>query len=58
MYFHPRNLKEYLPQIVDEELTKGAVAATLFIGANDANDPDINPMQHVPVEEFKVGQQD
>ncbi len=29
-------------------------AATLFLGANDANDPKINPWQAVPVEEYKV----
>ena len=49
-----RHLRSLLPRILSRDLVDGAVAATLFIGANDANDKDMNPQQYVPVEEYKV----
>ena len=47
-----RHLRSLLPRILSRDLVDGAVAATLFIGANDANDKDMNPQQYVPVEEY------
>ncbi len=49
-----RNYKDLLPSIVTGETMSGVTAATLFLGANDANDPEINPVQAVPLEEYKV----
>jgi lysophospholipase L1-like esterase len=50
-----RTLKAVFPTLLAEEgLLDGAVAVTLFIGANDANIKEINPDQHVPLDEYKV----
>ena len=46
--------RQILPAVLDESTFEGAAAATLFLGANDANDKEINPVQHVSLEEYKV----
>ncbi|KAF6038639.1 IAH1 [Bugula neritina] len=51
--YNSRWLKEMIPKLIDEELAKECAAVTLFLGSNDANLKDINPQQHVPLEEYK-----
>ena len=50
-----RHILSHLDAIATPDLLDGAVCATVFIGANDANDEEVNPHQHVPVNEYKVG---
>ncbi len=53
-----RNYRRFLPEILGGGLLDGdgaEVAAVLvFLGANDGNDPEINPWQAVPIEEYVV----
>ena len=46
--------KAIMSDVVTEDLTKGVFAATLFLGANDANIKDVSPQQHVPIDVYKV----
>lgn len=50
-----RNFRALLPSIVTPDVLSGAVAATIFLGANDANDPEIDRWHAVPLKEYKVG---
>ncbi|XP_076459429.1 isoamyl acetate-hydrolyzing esterase 1 homolog [Babylonia areolata] len=42
-----------LPQLVSKDLAKNTAAVTIFLGANDANNFETNPRQHVPLVEFQ-----
>ncbi|KAK7502481.1 hypothetical protein BaRGS_00006434 [Batillaria attramentaria] len=44
-----------LPQLVPKEVAKETVAITIFLGANDSNDFELNSRQHVPLEEYREG---
>ena len=48
-----RNLRKHFPDLVTKRSDEN-VGAILFIGANDANDPDANPLQFVPLKEYVV----
>ncbi len=48
-----RDFRELLPSIVTPDGMSGAVAATVFLGTNDAKDPEI-ARWWVPVDEYKV----
>lgn len=49
-----RNFAALLPSIFTPDVAGPHVsAAVLFVGANDANDPAVNPWQAVPLEEFR-----
>lgn len=49
-----KNVRHFLPDIVNEDLLGEAVAVVVFLGANDDNVKEVNPRQHVPIEEYKV----
>lgn len=46
--------KAIMRDVVDRDLTAGVAAATLFLGANDANIKAVSPQQHVPIQVYKV----
>lgn len=47
-----------LPSVLDAAIAKETVAMTVFLGANDSTEPDLNPRQHVPLEEYKENLKD
>lgn len=47
-------LRQIFPQAITKECLAGAKAVTLFIGANDSALKAVNPIQHVPLDDFKV----
>ncbi|RXG69855.1 Isoamyl acetate-hydrolyzing esterase 1-like protein [Armadillidium vulgare] len=49
--YNTRQYKALLPYL--EKDIKGSTIAGIFLGANDANYPEINPQQGVPLEEYK-----
>lgn len=44
-----------LPQLVTKENASEIAAITIFLGANDSNDFESNPRQHVPLAEYCDG---
>lgn len=51
--YNTRQCIHVLPKVLDESLAKEIVALTIFLGANDSNDAELNPSQNVPIEEYK-----
>ncbi|KAH9524413.1 isoamyl acetate-hydrolyzing esterase [Bulinus truncatus] len=51
--YNTRWCKIILPSILNSEIGKETVAMTIFLGANDSNDEQLNPRQHVPLAEFE-----
>lgn len=52
--YNSRWCKKILSSILSSEDLKDTVFVTIFLGANDCADKDINPHQHVPVDEYKT----
>ncbi|KAL8584901.1 hypothetical protein ACOMHN_043538 [Nucella lapillus] len=50
--YNARWCRPLLPQIVKGDQAKNVAAVTIFLGANDSNDFETNPRQHVPLEEY------
>ncbi|XP_044274262.1 isoamyl acetate-hydrolyzing esterase 1 homolog [Varanus komodoensis] len=51
--YNSRWAKMVLPRLINKEYnSKNTVAVTIFFGANDAALKDLNPKQHVPLEEY------
>ena len=51
--YNTRWSKLLLPQVLDNKMTTDVAAVTIFLGANDSNVKELNPVQHVPLEEYK-----
>ena len=51
--YNARWCSHLLPQLVTKDVAKDAAVVTIFLGANDSNNFETNPRQHVPLEEFK-----
>ena len=51
--YNTRWNKIILPRIITKEMASDTAAVTIFLGANDSNKLELNPRQHVPVEEYK-----
>ncbi len=51
--YNTRWNKIILPRIITKEMAPDIAAVTIFLGANDSNKLELNPRQHVPVEEYK-----
>lgn len=52
--YNSRWALKLLPCILDEWNDRSGVCAwTIFFGANDAADPQLNPKQHVPIAEYE-----
>ncbi|CAG5117182.1 unnamed protein product [Candidula unifasciata] len=52
--YNTRWCKYVLPQVLDETLAKETVALVIFLGANDSCWHELNPRQHVPLDEYKL----
>ncbi|GAB1599931.1 Hypothetical predicted protein [Argonauta hians] len=52
--YNTRWCKKILPSVLSKTELKDAVFVTIFLGANDCGDVNINPLQHVPVHEYKT----
>lgn len=52
--YNTRWNKLILPRIVDAEMAKDLAAVVILLGANDSNRGDLNPTQHIPLEEYKL----
>ncbi|KAK7113408.1 hypothetical protein V1264_012703 [Littorina saxatilis] len=53
--YNVRWCRPMLPQLVTKDVAKDTAAITIFLGANDSNDFEENPRQHVPLPEYKEG---
>ena len=53
--YNVRWCRHLLPQLVTKDIAKGTAAVTVFLGANDSNDFEPNPQQHVPLAEYREG---
>uniref|UniRef100_A0A0B7BEA7 Isoamyl acetate-hydrolyzing esterase 1 homolog n=2 Tax=Arion vulgaris TaxID=1028688 RepID=A0A0B7BEA7_9EUPU len=51
--YNTRWCKVILPSILDTKLAKDTVAMTIFLGVNDSNSYELNPRQHVPLDEYR-----
>ncbi|CAH1774789.1 unnamed protein product [Owenia fusiformis] len=51
--YNTRWNKVILPRIIQKENASNIAVFVLFLGANDSNKAELNPMQHVPLTEFK-----
>ncbi|XP_052824707.1 isoamyl acetate-hydrolyzing esterase 1 homolog isoform X1 [Octopus bimaculoides] len=51
--YNSRWCKKILSSVLNKNELKDAVFVTIFLGANDCADEKINPLQHVPVDEYK-----
>ncbi|TRY70956.1 hypothetical protein TCAL_12829 [Tigriopus californicus] len=47
-------LRQIFPRAITKDCLSGAKAVTLFIGANDSAIQEVNPIQHVPLNDFQV----
>lgn len=56
--YNVRFCKIMLPSILDKQTASETVALTIFLGANDSNNKDLNLQQHVPLEEYRQGLKD
>jgi len=48
-----RNCRQLLPLLFNSSNVNRIVAFAIFLGANDASDPTLNPTQGVPVDEYR-----
>ncbi|XP_067687623.1 isoamyl acetate-hydrolyzing esterase 1 homolog [Haliotis asinina] len=51
--YNARWCKFVLPQILGSDDAASVAAVTIFLGANDSNDGDLNPSQHVPLKDYR-----
>ncbi|KAL3837171.1 hypothetical protein ACJMK2_022547 [Sinanodonta woodiana] len=51
--YNSRWNKIILPKLVTQADAESIAFVTIFLGANDSVDKSLNPMQHVPLEEYK-----
>ncbi|GFS26526.1 isoamyl acetate-hydrolyzing esterase 1, partial [Elysia marginata] len=51
--YNTRFCKVMLPSLLDKQTASETVAMTIFLGANDSNGKELNPRQHVPLEEYR-----
>ncbi len=42
-----------LPKLINKELAEDIAVVVIFLGANDSNRQDLNPLQYVPIEEYR-----
>ncbi|RUS69497.1 hypothetical protein EGW08_022744 [Elysia chlorotica] len=56
--YNVRFCKELLPALLDKQTASETVAMTIFLGANDSNNKELNPQQHCPLEEYRQGLKD
>ena len=51
--YNSRWCRMLLPQLFTTDNVRDVMAFTIFLGANDSNDPEKNIQQHVPLAEYK-----
>ncbi|XP_064644384.1 isoamyl acetate-hydrolyzing esterase 1 homolog [Lineus longissimus] len=51
--YNTRWCRMVLPRLLNKDLAKNIVCATILLGANDSVVKDMNPTQHVPIAEYR-----